>query len=59
MTAAHGIGLCLAFMRRTANRDCAQGWAQEALSRGATPEQIAQAWAEWDREHEPIRGAAS
>lgn len=40
--AINAMGQCI-------SREMAQHWARRAAKRGATPAELAEAWAEWDR----------
>lgn len=46
--------IALVVMLQLPDRDEAQHWANLAIQFGATPEQLADAWANWDRAHQPL-----
>jgi hypothetical protein len=43
------VALAIFSMGQCVTRDAAQGWANIAAHRGATPAQLAAAWADWER----------
>lgn len=48
MTTPFEVSLALGFLASATNRDEAQTWAQEASRRGATPQDLADAWMRFD-----------
>lgn len=52
MTASVGVGMALLCLVGATNVDEAQRWGNEAAQRGATPQQLAEAWERFEREQD-------
>jgi hypothetical protein len=52
------VAIALAVMQDLPNREQAQHWANIAVRVGATPAELADAWAAWETAHEPLTVAA-